>query len=233
MKLKNTIMLCLTAMLGTTTCDPNMVTPRDIAPEYHVTVIKFHEPEYKEYIMTVYAGGGSTGMSMEYLIVPDSVIHLCGTSPYIELPDNYLMTDWKWGRVYYQNNEAIINHKWNELESIYTQWDESELYVRYPVAKAYAIPLSFLREYNNGVKYDIDVDTCYDCKRWSYLRTGDYSEMEWSILTPERRTEILQHVNYGDTVQGEYVEILTRVIEEGNLPDKHRIRLRNNHPVKK
>lgn len=221
MKKKNVILLATSILLGTMACDePHVLNTPD--PGVHVYVIKFDKPEYKEHIM-VYADGfgeETTRLCNERLALPDSVIHLCGKSPYIELPNNYLLVDWKWGRIYYQNEEAIIRSKWSELKAADTLWPRSEIYVKYPVSEAYCISREVIKDYNNGFLQYYDTDS-------TFIRLGwNVSDQNWATYSEGLKASTLEYLALCDSVQAEFVEIITRMIQDGNLPNESRIELK-------
>lgn len=226
MKLKKLIPAIGTIVLLLTTACHNNIGPHDPDSGNCVTIIKFHKSEYKEHVM-VYALDpakySTTSLCTDHICLPDSIIHICGKSPYIELPDDYLLIDWKWKRLYYQNNEAIINTKWSDLKDEHTRFPTSEIIVMYPVAEFYHFSISTLREYNNGYLESDDPN--------SY--NGDpacpcYTDDDWNRLSPEHEMRVLKYAEQYDNAQIEYAEILKRMIEEGNLPQK--VNLRHKKP---
>ena len=209
MKTKNAMFLAVTAvLLGITACNEEPKQEGALAPEYYTVVIKFDKPEYKEHIMVYSArdAGETTRLCTDYLAYPDSVIHLCGQSPYIELPSDYLLIDWKWGRIYYPNNEAIVNSKWSELKTIDDEFPVDEISVEGPVIESYFIPISQLKAYNNDLEHD--------SLGWPEY----YSDREWATFSDEARAYELsvKKMKY-DSAFAEYAKVITDMINAGDL----------------
>ena len=94
----------------------------------YIEIIKLEQPEFKENIM-VYAPGNeenelAVSVFNSYFCISQEIEPICGTSPYIELPDDYLLLNWRWKRIfdYIINEEAIVSDLWSELEDIHQTW---------------------------------------------------------------------------------------------------------------
>lgn len=217
------ILLGIIVLSGFIACEDKPVIIQTPEPGVGAIIIKFDKPEYKEHIM-VYANGfgeGTTRLCSERLVLPDSVIHLCGKSPYIELPNDYLLVDWKWGRIYYSNNEAIINAKWEELKDVDTRWAKSEILVKHPVAEAYWVSREAMRDYNNGfLKYEDTDSMLIRPISWSI------SDESWASFSDEHKADRLRYIALCDSAQAEFADILSRMISNNALPDTSKIELR-------
>lgn len=214
MKTKNVMLLAVTiVLLGITACKEEPKQDCAPAPERHIVVIKFDKPEYKEHIM-VYSSRSAgdnttTRLCTDYLAYPDSVIHLCGQSPYIELPDDYLLVDWKWGRVYYAKEDAIVNSKWSELKTIDEEWPLDEIYMEGPVKESYHIFISQLKAYNNNYLE-------YDSLGWPTY----YSDRAWAACSDEQREyELSVTKTIYDNADAEYAKVVSDMINSGKLKE--------------
>ncbi len=220
MKTKNIVLLGTLIVLSITACkDEPTPKPYVPSPGYHAAVIKFDKPEYKEHIM-VYADGfseGTTRLCAERFALPDSVIHICGKSPYIELPQDYLLIDWKWDRIYYQNNEAIIHEKWSELKTADDKWPIEDIYVTYPVKEAYYLDIEDMKAYNGGTLE-------YDSIRGV---GGTVSESAWAKYSDEEKEQRLIRKNMLDSAQAYFAEVISNMIQDGKLPESARVELKH------
>lgn len=188
-----------------------------LAPKPGVCVIKFKQPEYKNYIMTYSLTKDRKVLTLAttHFAFPASVINMYGQSPYVELSDNYLLIDWKWGRIYYPNNEAIINEKWTEFKDIDTKWPVEKLYINRPVEKYYYVYTDKIKEYNEGyLKYD----------SLFFLRGLDFSEEYWRF-SDEEKEWMMNEAEKMNKAYMEYTEILNRMINDGKL-DKYGIKIK-------
>ena len=70
----------------------------DLPPET-ITIMKLKKPEYKDFIIA-YAGRDSI---IAYRTNKNGLDGRSGYSPYWELPDNWLLVDWKWNFFGYTN----------------------------------------------------------------------------------------------------------------------------------
>jgi len=194
--------------LITTLCAVSCTYPvgPGLPPEPSVEIIKFKRPEYKDYIMTSSMSKTARALKMATsgFVLPDTVLNLYGQSPYIELVDNYLLIDWKWGRIYYNNNDGIIKEKWTELKDIKTVWPLDQLYVDYPVAEAYYVYVDKIKEYNGGYLEHDEVAP--------FMRVEDATP-----LFEEQKEWVMYWLEETDSAFIEYAEILSRMINEGKL----------------
>lgn len=104
-----------------------------------MTIVQFSSPHYMEYVV---AEERPLWPSDEIwkdndLPVPDSVINryiirsiggtcqefFLGTSPYIELTDNFYLVDWKWGNFIYSPTNVLLDVKWKDVNNRLELWD--------------------------------------------------------------------------------------------------------------
>ena len=86
------------------------------APEPYtniVTVVKLKDSNWRNYIIsTMYPNGNRIGASA-YNVVDDSV-----KTPYRELPNDYLLVDWRWYR-FPENNPCLVFEPWDNYTGFY------------------------------------------------------------------------------------------------------------------
>ena len=80
----------------------------------YIEIIKLEQPEYKENIMVYAPENEENALAVSvfnsYFCISQEIEPICGTLPYIELPDDYLLLNWRWKRIfdYIINEEAIV-----------------------------------------------------------------------------------------------------------------------------
>ena len=128
---------------------------RDSAlPTPHAVVIKFKHPEYKDYILANYFKGEDFIFGMRYNRCIDP-IGQAGFSPYWELPDDWLLVDWKWFSFPYDAGLVLLNElTWDKFEIDATnisgipKWPLTEPHIIQPVEKIYYINARHLEEFS-------------------------------------------------------------------------------------
>ena len=213
--MKNAILFLMLVMLSITACERNNSNdyPNDdccLPPKPAVEIIKFKKSEYKDYIMVGSPEETSTLLTLNtyYFAVPSSVFNLYGQSPYIDLMDDYLLIDWKWNRIFYQNNDAIITEKWAELKDLNTTYSLEKLYVNHPVAEYYWVEIDKIKECNGGYLEHDSVTP--------FWRT-EYVARDWEKFPEVEKEAIIYWAEKTDRAFVEYTEILLRIISEGKL----------------
>lgn len=183
----------------------------------YVEIIKLEKPEYKEHIM-VYApkkedGPLAVAVGNSYFCISQEIEPICGTSPYIELPDGYLLLNWRWKRIFDHiiNEEAIISDKWAELRDIHTTWGKEQIYVNRPIKEYYIVRLSKINEYYAGqLKYPyIASDIC----------NVEFSEERWKRFSDGEKENMRQETLRLDSAYMEYKAVLSDIIEDGKLAE--------------
>ena len=109
--------------------------------EYKNNVLA-HDTEYKDYLypaFSMYCGG---------------VIPQMGSTPYLDLPDGWLLLDWKW---YYMEIESpcviMTDLTWAQVEfpdSILLKFPYSEDCINDPVEKLYSVDLHSIEKYSSA-----------------------------------------------------------------------------------
>ena len=79
--------------------------------EMYLNLVKFKDINYHQYVIVDSLGDyfKMRGQSM----VPQELF--LGKNPYIALPDNWFLVDWKWGSFIYEPFSVLLSHPWGEL----------------------------------------------------------------------------------------------------------------------
>ena len=191
---------------------------------YNTLVVKFTNPEYKNYVYAEYDG---PNIRMGYRQVVDEFV--VGTSPYIDLGDGYMLVDWKWPWFGIYLSDVIIEQKWNGLTRLDTIWRADSVNI---------IPKPYIDELYGIYFYDIDAylhvlkktenDPNYNSEKWDDFRFVPYfyDYMHWTYTHPfkeEDREEYEKNIAKCDSIQDEYVQKLKYIIGSGNFPFKGRL----------
>ncbi|MBR6829450.1 MAG: hypothetical protein IKM83_02415 [Paludibacteraceae bacterium] len=127
-------------------CDHNAVEP-----QAHVVMLKFKKTEYKNHILATHSEGS------DYIVA--TRFNKCGEpcgqagySPYWDLPDNWLLVDWKWRNFPYTSGAVLLTERtWEEYPfetSPLPKWSITEPQVLQPIEKIYYIKATNLAKYN-------------------------------------------------------------------------------------
>lgn len=148
--------------------------PGEVEYSTKVIVLKFKKPEYKNYILANYHEGA------DYISAArgnrcEAPTGEAGYSPYWELPDNWLLVDWKWYNFPYDAGLTLLTEQpWEKfnggIHPPFPQWPLSEPHIFQPVEKIYYIKLDNLEKYSNA----------------SYS-----AEMKWYIYCTNNETDII------------------------------------------
>ena len=144
-----------------------------------------------------------------------------GGSPYIMLPNNYYLVDWKWGDIIYEPTNFLINIPWEDVESRQQKWEYA----------TQIITSNFLQEWGNVTYKNIDkylhitpptefdysisntIPIDYIVPGWMYM----YNSFD-DVPSPE-----IPYYNKGvkhmDSLQNVYIERISQIIEEDALDE--------------
>jgi len=119
-----------------------------------VAVMKLTKPEYKNYVLASHTTDypdyyvGDRGNQCQ-----DS-IGKTGYSPYWELPDDWLLVDWKWRLFPYIENVVLTEQTWNKYpwgpQSSSPQWPLTEPHEDNPIEQVHWIKIANLEYYSNA-----------------------------------------------------------------------------------
>ena len=151
------ILISVTLVLFTA-CNQNGAT----RPVMCATVMKFKQPEYKDYILANHFEGEDFISAMRFNRY-ERPVGKAGDSPYWELSNDWLLVDWKWGTFPYNAGLTLLTElTWDQFEvdstniSHIPRWSLSEPHLMYPVRKIYYISLVNLKGYS-GALYDVQL----------------------------------------------------------------------------
>lgn len=195
-------------------CTSNEPIPNMTPTHYmYMNIVKFSSPEYLNYV----------AVEKEYMGDEEHICHIrflegraceelyIGSSPYIALPDEYYIIDWKWGDFIYPPTNFLIDVKWSEVESRNQRWEYPSIY----------ITSNFIKEWGY-VSYKT-IDTYLNIQS---VQDYDYIMPEWmdgygyrSLKDiPESEVEsYMADVRYQDSLRDVFVEHLSQIIKEGAL----------------
>lgn len=125
----------------------------DYAPEPAVraVVLKFKNPDYKNYILANYSEGSDSIVATRFNHCGEPVGR-SGYSPYWDLPDNWLLVDWKWFNFPYNAGLTLLtNQTWDKypMETLpLPKWSVFEPHILQPVDKILYVKASYLEKYH-------------------------------------------------------------------------------------
>lgn len=203
---KNNILLIsiLSAIIGFifSSCEEHTYASR---PRPYVVVLKFEQPDYKNYILANYFDGDDKILGMRYNRCREA-IGAAGDSPYWELPQNWLLVDWKWNGFPYNSGLCLLTElTWDKFEIDTTNisgipsWPLTEPHLLHPVENILYVQVEYLASYL-GIKYSYDVlnvvDGIYSDSLCKQCELGDSI---WAILQNDLSSAIesgdLEHIN--------------------------------------
>ena len=136
--------------------------PNEMTLKPMVVVLKMKKPEYKDNILVNYHKGDSVIQAMRFNQYGEPA-GKSGYSPYWELPDNWLLVDWKWRGFPYDAGLTLLTELTWEKYPTYTglplpTWPLSEPHVFQPLEKGCYVSGKKLAEYSNddNIQYRID-----------------------------------------------------------------------------
>ena len=167
------------------------------APEPYtniVTVVKLKEPTWRNYIISVMYPDKSRIGASAYNVVDDSV-----KTPYRELPNDYLLVDWRWYR-FPVSPVCLVFEPWENYTGFY--------YQRNP----------------DSVKYQLDPLKCYivDMGRVNaLLQTENKYETEYSeaCTNHPNAVEYKLQMSHMDSVWSITQQQLATIIDAGRFDD--------------
>lgn len=139
-----------------------------IQDQLYVTVIKFSNPSYKDFILAkngnnLFYACGLAELEKTPFTNWWNKHDLAGKSPYIELADNFLLLDWHWhpmlvfGGVDTFNanyhNAVLIENKWQELKSLDQVWSADTPNDHNAIEKILIFKVKLLDDYRGDTDY--------------------------------------------------------------------------------
>ena len=187
------------------------------APPPSVTILKLKQPIYKNYILANYFSGGDSIILMRARRCEEPTGQ-AGYSPYWELPDGWLLVDWKWFSFPYNAGLALLTEQtWDKAEyrdgkQFPQKWPVSEPHILQPVEKIYYIKAEDLAKYANtkypdmlvrlisgyGLEYG-GVECSTDAGSTCFCEQSDLADSLWTIVQNDLSVAIkngdLEHIN--------------------------------------
>ena len=155
----------------------------DLQPEASAVVLKFKNPDYKNYILANYFEGKDKILGTRYNMCGEPIGNT-GYSPYWELPNDWLLVDWKWRNFPYNAGLTLLTElTWDKFEIDTTvssgipSWPLSEPHVLQPVDKILYIKALNLESYSK---------TTFPNKLMAALMGKDISDEYTNCEVPEK-----------------------------------------------
>lgn len=217
MKKKCIILLQLCLAVAFSSCETSREIIDDPTPMMFITVIKMAAPEYLNYVVVEkdyrepeLCKIRSSGAACQELYL--------GSSPYIPLPDDYYLIDWKWGTFIYEPSNFLINVKWTDITSRYQKWEYGSNIISDHFLKAWGGA-----SFKNIDKFLGIAPPPIDSLVSSYI-PADYVRPWWfyqynslNDIPDSEKEEYMLKVKHMDSLQNVYKERISRIIEEGKL----------------
>ena len=198
MKRQLLFLACIILCLGMISCKYQ----NKPMPTAGMKVIKFTKPEYKNYILAHRGDGGIVAARFNYC---GDVEGVSGCSPYWELPDNWLLVDWKW--VLFPNGirpTILIGKTWEEYPKKPEEtmplpsWPMSEPHDSSPIKTYYFVTAEALAKY---------IGTTYSYRAMQVMRGGLGSDS----------TSFCYHAEEADSIWSVAWKHLSIAIQNGDL----------------
>lgn len=116
-------------------------------PSDAITIMKLKKPEYKDYIIATLVNGADSITA--YRANRTGLIGKSGYTPYWELPENWLLVDWKWLSFPFHplaDNVLLENETWDKLTYL-QKWPLETPHISQPIVSVYYIKASYLAEF--------------------------------------------------------------------------------------
>ena len=200
-----------------------------------MNIVKMSNPEYLQYVV---ADNVPFSVNSDRAEDPDSNLYqirgsgavyeelYIGTTPYIDLGQNYYLVDWKWGNFLYAPTNVLIDVNWEEVKSRKQVWGieipsvsgcfmlEHEYVSRKKVDGFLKItsvaPID--AEYNLSADYiKPEFLWHYNCLEELMLAIADSTVVEGFKTLEAYNTEVARQ----DSLQGVFTKRLRRIIADG------------------
>ena len=126
---------------------------KNALPREQVAVLKLKKPEYKNNILAFYYNGDDSIVATRFNHC-EAPVGRAGYSPYWELPDDWLLVDWKWQGFPYPDkgrNVLLVNQTWEKYPSEafpLPKWPVLEPYISNPIDELVWVQIPALEEYS-------------------------------------------------------------------------------------
>lgn len=195
----------------------------DPTPLMYMRIIKLSSKDYLPYVIADKTIDG-TGYKIRCSVGGVCQELFLGTSPYIALPKDYYLLDWKWGDFIYRPSNYLIDVQWTDVQDVQQIWDLKATnavdsfyhFMPYWNAITWEAIDKFLNippptEYGTTPLHPID----YIYPNWA-SRFKTLSDVSKSVdkLSEE---EYIANVHRQDSLNNIYIERLSRIIEADAL----------------
>lgn len=218
-------------------CKPkNEPTHEDLGPidqaEMFVRVLKFNNTKDADYVpmLACSSADGILYYSLPYLdVYVEALSDVMGKTPYIALPNDYLVYDWKINT--YFMPEFLTPIHWEEITDYDQRWNceslESERGLPRKMYDATETNLRVKRSWIDAFlgiapkqefvhQHGMDISTDYARPYWlGRFETAEEIEKNANMTLQSCEEEIARQ----DSLQNVYIKRLTSIIEEGRLQD--------------
>ena len=128
----------------------------DPEPPLSVCVLKLAKPEYKNMILVSHFEGENFYTNLRGNKCGEPIGN-SGYSPYWELPDGWLLVDWKWSGFPYVISAVLTEQTWDKYTwspDNFPKWELTEPHEDNPIAKELYVKVANLDIYSHGDKWD-------------------------------------------------------------------------------
>ena len=179
-------------------------------PTMYITLVKFTEPQYVDSVVVEENDAGDS-CQIRRIGGFGTCTELCvGHSPYIPLPNEYYLVDWKWGDFFYMN--FIINVNWLDVTDTQQKWV-------YPTGKINRNFYKDLKKINRKIIDEYFGESYGDL---NYFIPGLSWYHSLSDVPSDQLDIFLKLVAVQDSLQEVYKERISKIIEEGALDDLYK-----------
>ena len=213
MKTKLFIFSILTTILLVSCGEPETITDGGGGynhyddPTMFLCIVKFTEPQYVDSVVVEEVTRDSC--QIRKIGGFGTCTELCvGHSPYIPLPNEYYLVDWKWGYFFYMPYTFVINVNWLDVIDTKQKWE----------CPKGQLNISFIKDLRCCYFKSIDE---YFGESYGYRNYEIPSSLSWyhslSDVPAEQLDNFLKQVAVQDSLQEVYKERISKIIEEGAL----------------
>lgn len=167
-----------------------------------VTVVKLKDPTWRNYIISSMYPDKSRIGAAAYNVVGDSV-----RTPYRELPNNYLLVDWRWYR-FPENNPCLVFEPWDNYTGFYYFRNSDSVQYQLHPLQCYFVDMAKVNAYlHTPEKYQTEYFEAVrahfsDIEKAAYILQTAHMDSVWS-LTQQQITIVIN--------DGKFDEVAKRV----------------------
>lgn len=182
-------------------------------PTMYIVLVKFTEPQYVDSVVVEENAAGDS-CQIRKMGGFGTCTELCvGHSPYIPLPNEYYLVDWKWGYFFYMPYTFVINVNWLDVIDTKQKWEcpKGQLNISF-IKDLRCCYFKSIDEYS-GESYGYrNYEIPSSLSKYHSLSDVPYDQLEY----------FLKQVAVQDSLQEVYKERISKIIEEGALDDLYK-----------